>query len=388
MKNGNPEYAGSAEGGPQAAAQTAGHGKVFYGNSSEVHRVGYKDFNEQMKNAGRKQSMEGFEPDYLDFVDYIQKVTHRIWEEKGIGTMYRTFHNDVTMHSGSASIQGLRAMISNNLQTLYAYPDRRLIGENVIWSGDDKNGFYSSHRMLSTATNLGESGFGPPTYKKIAFRTIVDTFVHANRIIEGWQAKDNLHIVRQLGFDPHETAQRLARQAKRSASGPPHYGIPETMRGQLLPEVYERRSTRFEIGDMILHMYNTIWEWRLFHRVKDFYADAAIVHYIENKDLTGFDQIQGMLIGLFASFPNAKFIVERVTCNQRESERDWDVAVRWRLQGLHEGIGFFGRPSHGVIEVAGISNLVVCNEKIVEEWIVYDGLDVLKQIYSRMDNFD
>ena len=27
--------------------------------------------------------MEGFDPQYRDFVDYILKITHQIWEEKG-----------------------------------------------------------------------------------------------------------------------------------------------------------------------------------------------------------------------------------------------------------------------------------------------------------------
>src|SRR5690348_587492 len=32
----------------------------------------------------RRQEMRGFDPTYVDIVDYILRVTHRIWEEKEI----------------------------------------------------------------------------------------------------------------------------------------------------------------------------------------------------------------------------------------------------------------------------------------------------------------
>ena len=33
----------------------------------------------------RVQSMRGFEDTYVDIIDYIVRITHRIWEEKDIG---------------------------------------------------------------------------------------------------------------------------------------------------------------------------------------------------------------------------------------------------------------------------------------------------------------
>jgi hypothetical protein len=31
--------------------------------------------------SGRRQSMRGFDEDYVDIVDYIVRCTHKIWEE-------------------------------------------------------------------------------------------------------------------------------------------------------------------------------------------------------------------------------------------------------------------------------------------------------------------
>ncbi len=70
------------------------------------------------------------------------------------------------MHTGSNHIKGIQSVISGTLQTLHSFPDRKLIGQNVIWSKDKKDGYLSSHRIMSTATNLRDSNFGPATNKK------------------------------------------------------------------------------------------------------------------------------------------------------------------------------------------------------------------------------
>ncbi len=360
---------------------------VFYGDSAEVQPVGFMDYNEFSKSTKRIQSMEGFAKEYRDIIDYIMSITHKIWEEKGIGVIYETYHNDVVMHTGVNSIQGVNEVVSGTLQTLHAFPDRKLYGENVIWSGNDKEGFLSSHRIVSNTTNLGDSSFGPATGKKVMFRTIVDCFVHSNRIVEEWLVRDNLYIVKQLGYNPVEVAKLLAKQsAHKGPALQSHFGISEVRKGQFMPEEFIRKSTAFEIGDFTLELYNKIWERRLFNYVNDFYAENANVHFICGTDLTGSQQIQGMLISLFASFPNAAFFVDRVTCNERNQEGSWDVAVRWRLQGLHEGIGYFGTPSGQPIKILGISHLQIQDEKVTEEWLTFDGLDVLKQIYMQIEN--
>jgi hypothetical protein len=42
----------------------------------------------------RRQSMRGFDPAYVDIVDYIVRITHRIWEQKDIGYIYDTYRHN------------------------------------------------------------------------------------------------------------------------------------------------------------------------------------------------------------------------------------------------------------------------------------------------------
>lgn len=359
--------------------------KVYYGDSSQVIPVAHQDYNDYVKNTEKKQQLKGFDKEYNDIVDYILKITHRIWEEKAIGLIYDTYHNDITMHCSSTTLVGIKDVVANTLQTLHSFPDRRLIGENVIWSEHDNNGFLSSHRVLSTATNLGDSPFGKATGRRVNFRTVIDCAIENNRIYEEWLVRDNLWLVKQLGFDVHEIAKMLAKSSERKTPAlQSRYGLGEAMQGQFMPEKYNAKDS--SVGEMMLEMHSRIFNYKMISDVKKYYADNALVHYICNKDLFGFEEIQGAIISLLASFPNAHYGVDRVTCNQGRGVNEYDVAVRWRLRGLHEGLGTFGTPTMKPVEFLGITHYKVVNNKIVEEWVTYDGLDILRQIYLETDD--
>jgi predicted ester cyclase len=324
--------------------------------------------------------MRGFNEEYNNIVDYIVKITRQIWKEKDIGLIYDTYSTGVSIHKGLINSHGINEVISGTLQTLHSFPDRKGLGWSVVWSGNDQDGFFTSHRGRSVATNTGDSYYGPATGKKVMFRTTADCMIHSNKIYEEWLVMDTYHLVQQLGFNPIEVAKKVALGTQKLAP-PLSFGLPETAEAGLPPKLFIPSSVEFEIGEFMLELFNKVWERRSFNFVKKFYEEKAVLHYVCNRDLVGFNEIQGMFLSLFASVPNAKLVLERITCNRRESDQDWDVAVRWRLQGMHEGTGYFGVPSGKPIDIFGISHYKVRNERIVEEWLLFDGMEVLRQIY-------
>ncbi|TCP30943.1 putative ester cyclase [Scopulibacillus darangshiensis] len=361
---------------------------VFYADSSEVNRIDSKDDYDYVnisENEKKRQSMDGFNDEYNNIVDYIVKITRQIWKEKDIGLIYDTYSTGIAVHKGLINSHGINEVISGTLQTLHAFPDRKGLGWSVIWSGNDKDGFFTSHRGRSVATNTGDSLYGPATGKKVMFRTTADCLIHANKIYEEWLVMDTFHLVQQLGLDPIEVAKKVGKSTKKLAPSL-KFGYPETAETGLPPKLYVPTSEEFEIGDFILEAFNKIWERRSFNYVKEFYEENAVVHYVCNKDLVGHSEIQGMFISLFASVPNAKVVIERITCNKGESDQEWDVAVRWRIQGMHEGTGYFGQPSGKAIDIFGINHFKVKNGKIKEEWLLFDGIEVLRQIHLSTDD--
>jgi Predicted ester cyclase len=356
---------------------------VYYADAEDVNMIDTNDDYDYIhlpEGLQRKQRMTGFDPAYNNIVDYIVKITRQIWKEKDIGLIYETYSHNVSVHKGLLNSHGVNEVVSGTLQTLHAFPDRKGLGWSVIWSGDDKEGFFTSHRGKSMGTNIGDSLYGPATNKKVVFRTTADCMIVNNKIYEEWLVMDTFHMVQQLGLDPVEVAKGLAKGTK-TLTAPLHFGFPETAEIGLPPKPYVRQFETFEIGDFMLEMINRIWERRSINYVKMFYDPGAVVHYVCNRDLIGSAEIQGMFVSFFASIPNGKMHVDRITCNRRGSDTDWDVAVRWRVQGIHEGMGYFGRPSGKPIEIFGVNHYKVKEGKIVEEWFLFDGIDVLRQVF-------
>lgn len=356
--------------------------RVFYADMSQVAPVKHVDYNDQLARTEKRQALEGFDPEYNDILDYILKITHRIWEERGIGVIYDTYHNNITVHTSSSSRTGIKPVVAGTLETLHSYPDRRLVSENIIWAEDSPGYYFTSHRIASSATNLGDSAWGKATGKKLTFYTIADCAIHQNRIYEEWLIRDNLGMVLQMGLDPCAVARKMAAPGGDSAVLHSTFGLAESMQGQLMPENYTAADD--SVGERMLEMHSRILGGKRIDLVKKYYAPGATVHFICNRDLVGTEEIQGTLISLLASFPNALHTVDRVTCNQNE-DGVWDVAVRWQLRGLHEGMGMFGPPSMKTIQIMGISHYEIENGLIREERMVFDALDVMRQILAGAD---
>jgi len=88
------------------------------------------------------------------------------------------------------------------------FPDRRLLAEDVIQSGDAQGGFLSSHRIISSMTHQGDGSFGKATGRRLQVRTIADCGCRNNQIIHEWRVRDHAAIALQIGSTPQALARR------------------------------------------------------------------------------------------------------------------------------------------------------------------------------------
>ncbi|MGB0867529.1 MAG: ester cyclase, partial [Granulosicoccaceae bacterium] len=134
--------------------------------------------------------MQGFDPKFKDFPDYILGITKEIWEDRGIATLHQYYSKDIVVRTPLALSVGNEGVIAATLATLAEFPDRTLLGEDVIWSGDPEAGMLSSHRIYSTATHLGSGVFGTATGKPLRYRIIADCHAINNQIDDEWLIRD------------------------------------------------------------------------------------------------------------------------------------------------------------------------------------------------------
>ncbi|MCS6835313.1 MAG: ester cyclase [Anaerolineae bacterium] len=327
----------------------------------------------------RRHAMEGFDPKFADFVEYILKITHEIWEEKAIGKLYDYYANTVQIHTSDGTIHGREAVMAATIATLAAYPDRRLYGDEVIWSGDDVKGFYSSHRLTHTGTNRGWSLYGPPTGRKISYRAIADCFCKRNMVIEEWLVRDELTLVRQLRLDPIATAKEHARRAAESAAQTPVIGDVERGIGQLPPSIISASET-FEPENFIRRALHEIWNWRLLNTVRHYFAETIHLESASMRRLSGHNDYQAYVLSLLAPFPDLALTVEHF-CALGDDASGYRTATRWRMRGTHTGYGIYGEPTGQRINILGVSHHLIQDGKIQQEWTLFDEFALLKQLH-------
>lgn len=324
-------------------------------------------------NLGR-QELPNFDAKYLNIVDYILKITEEIWEQRAVWVIYDTYSKDIPIHSGAGTTYGIEAVVNGTIKTLSSFPDRKMGGEAVIWSKVGNNHFYSSHRIASTATNLGDTDFGKATGKKVFFRTIADCLVTENKIVEEWLVRDNLHLVQQLGFDPVEMAKQDGRYKGEWHSF--------SRNGSVLKDFNDMpcQVGSNQAANLITNLFEKVWKTRQFDALYNYYEVLASCNMICGEILRGPRLVKKYMENLFASFPDAEVHLERVSCNEKGEETE--VAARWKIIGTHTGNGFFSPASGKKIIMPGISHFILKEGKIVEEWMVFDGFDVLCQIHA------
>ena len=104
--------------------------------------------------------MRDFNQRFNDEPSYILGITKEIWEDRNVESLREYYTANIPVRSPDGYVVGSEVVISATQATLKEFPDRQLLGEDVIWSDDGHGGFFSSHRIFSTATHLGDGVFG------------------------------------------------------------------------------------------------------------------------------------------------------------------------------------------------------------------------------------
>lgn len=114
-------------------------------------------------NGGeRRQSMRGFEDGYADIGDWIVRITDRIEEDPGHRLHRR--HPQPRLHGLRRLRHGLRRRAGGRgaTQSIHAFPGSRHYADDVIWAGDDEEGFATSHRAINIGHHTGRGGGARP----------------------------------------------------------------------------------------------------------------------------------------------------------------------------------------------------------------------------------
>jgi len=329
----------------------------------------------------RRHSMRGFEDTYVDIVDYIVRITHRIWEEKDIGYIYDTYSHKSKVNDDSGLQLGRDKIVADTVHTINAFPDIRLYADEIIWAGDDEVGFHTSHRTVIIGHNTGYSRYGPPTGRKITNWCIANCVALENEIFEEWVIYDTASLIHQLGFDLREMAREFGNQSDAGGGDDERFGDPERLPGQGTPPYLSlEQGGGFDVEDFIKVTYHNIWNRRMLATVRKAYVPGLRFRGSTNRVFHGRGEYQSFVLSILAMFPDLALQVDDVYWmgNDREG---YSTAVRWSIVGTHRGMGIYGPPTGRQVRMWGISQHHIKDGKIVDELMLFNEFAVMQQIY-------
>ena len=325
--------------------------------------------------------MKGFDKQFKDFPDYILKITYQIWENNDVEAI-REYYADTPSvslptptRSPSGVIYGAETVIESTNASKKLFPDRTLLGEDVIWTGNDDEGYFSSHRILSTSTHSVDGLYGKPTGKKLYYRTIADCACMNNQVYDEWLVRDQGAIVRQIGIDPKQFASNLIKD-----EGGPEKASKPFDKNTPIKSIYKSPIlVSGNCGELYAKILTSIMNINLEKTINDSY-DRAIQQFQPGGNTHyGRDEVIKFWKQLRDAFPNALFSVEHIAFNEKKREPK-KASVRWSMVGKHEGGGLFGKASNSKIYIMGINHVEFGERGIKNEWVLYDETMIWKQI--------
>jgi predicted ester cyclase len=353
------------------------------GKTEPVLQVERRDFTQLApEGRARAQPMRGFDPVYTDIVDYIVRCTHRIWDERDVGLIYSHYTHNCVVYGTTGTVYNREDMVRDTIQRLVSFPERRGMATQVIWTGDEDHGFYTSHLVTGSGRYTQDGHLGPANGRSFVSRTVADCMIHENRIYREWIVADPLAVLLQIGADHGAHADSIAAGLHGRGLRSLDMGENRRMVGQYPPEAGpDLTLARNAVEEWTLDWMHEVWNRRMFGRLADVFAPNCQFHGPLMTELYGQAAVIHQTLGLVGAIPDAGFTPQHI-CSVASEEGGHKVAVRWIIEGHHLGHGILrhlGPPKGQRLQVMGISHFHVKDGRITDEWRLYDELALMVQ---------
>ncbi len=342
---------------------------------------GYQDGEPRIpQDFGLKQSMKGFEETYQNIIDYIVRITYTIWEDRHVEYIGQTYSHDSQVFDDYGLQIGSQKIISDTYHTTKAFTNIQLLADEVIWAGDDEIGYRSSHRTLIRGKNDGHSKYGKATYNNIDVLVIANCVSLGNEIFLEHVLYNNSAMLRQLGFDLNEKVQDLVNHAP---AGFPRsdqtWQLLKTSNQQNPPLYISEPIEGFDIDRFCRETIQSLWNDRTYDVLEANYSKQFIFQGATDRTGHGTKNYQKMLDELLSPFADLSLQVDEVYW-MGNSQEGYLVSIRWSVECSHHQNGIYGSPTHVPLQMWGITQQKIVHQKIVQEWMLWNELDVMMQI--------
>ncbi len=334
---------------------------------------------------GPQQSMRGFESTYRNIIDYIVRITYKIWEDRDVEYIADTYSDTSLVYDDYGLQFGCKKIIADTHHTTGAFSDIQLIADEIVWAGDDDIGYHTSHRTIIRGTNDGDSKYGPATNKTIDVLVIANCVALENEIFLEHVLYNNSSMLQQLGHKLDEIVPRLA------ATPPPGWPRDGATWNGLRKATSPARPISvaqpidgFDVDRFARATINELWNSRNYDVLTSDYADGFAFAGPTDRKFAGAPPYRAFLQSLIAAFPDLVVQVDEVYWMGNDND-GYLTSERWSAEGTHTGTGLYGEPTGKSVQIWGITQHQIVKGRIVAEWMLFNELDLMMQLAAAQD---
>ena len=317
--------------------------------------------------------MKGFNKKYKNFPDYILKITKQIWEGKDVESIGEFYTKNIPVRSPFGITYGNKPVIEATYNTLKEFPNRQLMGEDVIWNGNDNNGYHSSHRILSKGTHLGDGFYGKPTGKDIYYRVIADCACKDNQVYDEWIVRDQGAMVRQIGYTPKEFAQIMIDNEGGLEKANKLFDKNDIKPSNYEPEQVKINSAGERYSKILSKVFKKGYNFQDYNR-------ASTIYWPGNKIGHGREDVAKLWNSLKEILTDTKFTIEHIGYLD-EPNKNPRASIRWFLEGVHsKDSENYGKKTNSKLFFMGINHVELNQDGVIREWVLFDEVAIWKQI--------
>ena len=329
---------------------------------------------------GPRQPMQGFEETYRNIIDYIVRITHRIWEDRDVEYIADTYSPASIVYDDYGLQRGSRKIISDTHHTTGAFSNIRLVADEVIWAGDDDVGYHTSHRTLIRGTNDGDSKYGPATGRDVDVLVIANCVALGNEIFLEHVLYNNSSLLLQLGHDLESVAERMA--ASSPAGWPRDNETWEKLRSAarpVSPLYLSEPVDGFDVDRFARAVMDAVWNRGESEVLRTAYASDFLFRGPTERSFEGAGDFRDFVESMRQAFPDLELEVDEVYWMGND-EDGYLASTRWSATATHRGAELYGEPSGVPVQIWGITQHRIIGEKIVSEWTLFYELELMMQL--------
>lgn len=336
---------------------------------------------------GISQSLSGFDGEYRNIIDYIVRITYRIWEtnEREVDYISDCYSDDSLVYDDYGLQVGNKKIIADTHHTTRAFPDIILSAEEVIWSGDDQIAFHTSHLTRIIATNTGKSRYGDATGHVINVPVIANCVAIKNDIFLEHVLYNTSAMLQQLGIDLWEEVDRLV------ANPPPGWPRSQQVWDDLRSAVSPTEALSeaepvdgFDPDAFSREIHDNIWNGDG-SKINKAYASNVEFEGTTERKFKGTEAYKGYIEGFHQTFSNFILQVDEVYWMGNETD-GYLISTRWSAEGIHSGEALYRAPTEKKCQIWGLTHWRLKDGLIENETQLFNELDLMMQIgKARLD---